>query len=287
MTKTGWVFAGVLSVLPCIVGCTSEGGMDPNISNAISNVVKAGGENSQEAQAFSGGMKFLEGATLSDARAKQIGEATAVAIINQPQYKVSADDKLNAYVTKVGLTVAAVSPRPDIQYTFGVLESTTPNALSMPGGYIFITRGALQRMQDESELAGVLAHEVGHICKDHGKNQLRDSKMLEGGTQILTSADEVQQFKSFVQDFSKQVLKPWGQGAENDADKEAVAILKRAGYDPMGLARYLNRVSDGKQSGGLNFSTHPITADRVKKIQTYAAGASGAVLKERFAANVK
>lgn len=291
MTKTGWVFAGVLSVLPCIVGCTSEGGMDPNIGNALSGLTKATANDPDAQQGLKllgAGAQVVSAWTMSEADAKQIGEGVAVAIINQPQYRLTSDDKLNAYVTKVGLTVGAVSTRPDIQYTFGVLESATPNAFSAPGGYIFVSRGALQRMQDESELAGVLAHEIGHICLEHGKTALRDGKTFDAAMTVMSTDGRAAQLVGPIKDFTQQVLtKPGSQKQESDADQQAIAIVKRAGYDPMGLARYLNRVSDGKQSGGLNFSTHPITADRVKKIQTYAAGASGAVLKERFAANVK
>lgn len=290
MTKTGWVFAGVLSVLPCIAGCTSEGGMDPSIGNALSSLSNAGGgQNSNDMKALGGLAKIAAGATMSESDAKQIGEGVAVSIVNMPQYRLTADDKLNGYVTKVGLTVGAVSTRPDVQFTFGVLESNIPNAFSAPGGYVFITRGALLKMQDESELAGVLAHEIGHLCLEHGKKALQGSKMFEGVMDVGASRNaDLAALRGGIDKFTKEVLsKPGSQKEEGDADQQAIAIVKRAGYDPMGLARYLNRVSEGKQSGGLNFSTHPITADRVKKIQTYAAGASGAVLKERFAASVR
>ncbi|HRK30245.1 MAG TPA: M48 family metalloprotease, partial [Tepidisphaeraceae bacterium] len=259
------------------------------LGGALSDVVAGatGGSQSKEAQLFAAGAKGVEAMTLSDQRAKEIGESVAVAVINQPDMRLSTDDALNAYVTKVGLTVASVSDRTDINYTFGVLESAKPNALSMPGGYIFITRGALLSMQDESELAGVLAHEVGHICKQHGKNALKAVKGTEALVQAATADEELQQLRGVVDASVKELTKPFGQGEENSADAEAVKILKLAGYDPNGLARFLSRMSQKSSAGGINMSTHPVTADRITRITAAAGGTSGVTLKERFAANVK
>jgi len=272
-------------LLPIIAGCGGE--MGTIVGGAVSGVTGSGGGSSKEAQLLGAGLKTVDAMSMSDQRAKEIGESVAIAVINQPDMKLSTDDALNAYINKVGLTVASVSSRPDISYTFGVLEATKPNALSMPGGYIFITRGALARMVDESELAGVLAHEVGHVCLGHGKKAMQGTKLLEAGVQAGTADQDMQAIRGAIDDLAKNVAKPFGQGDETSADAEAIRIVKLAGYDPNGLARYLGRVSDGTTSGGMNFSTHPISADRVKRIQAAAAGATGVTLKERFAANVK
>src|SRR4029079_19055889 len=107
------------------------------------------------------GAKGLDWADIqSQQRQDEIGQAIAVAITNR--YPLSSDTQLTDYVNLVGLTVASVAPNADINYSFGVLDTPEVGAYSAPGGYIFITRGALGMLQDESELAGVLAHEVAH-----------------------------------------------------------------------------------------------------------------------------
>ncbi|MCS7034322.1 MAG: M48 family metalloprotease [Phycisphaerae bacterium] len=284
------------SIRPCFAlvlgfllsgGCSSDGTINPQAMEMLGAIDPRLRSGSKEMTAVSGALEFWSAANLSDAEAKQIGEATAVAIVNQPEFRLSSDDRLNAYVTKVGLTIAAVSPRTDIDYTFGVLESASANAFSMPGGYIFVTRGALSRMQDESELAGVLAHEVAHICLEHGKTILKDSKMLQGLGKMATADERAAQFRSVVKDFANEVVtKAFNPEKELAADREAIRYVRLAGYDPGGLARYLSRVSTGGTSAGF-FRTHPITSERLSRIQGLAGGASGAVLKERFAAHVR
>ncbi|HEU5283717.1 MAG TPA: M48 family metalloprotease, partial [Burkholderiales bacterium] len=88
------------------------------------------------------------------------------------------DDKLQAYVNRVGRWVALQSGRPDLKWTFGVIESADINAFAAPGGYVFVTRGLYARLQDEAQLAGVLAHEVGHVQQKHHLKLLQQQQLL-------------------------------------------------------------------------------------------------------------
>ena len=96
-------------------------------------------------------------------------------------FHIFRNDALARYVNEVGATVAAQSERQDIQYHFAVLDSDEINAFSAPGGYVFITRAALKLCEDESELAGVLAHEVGHISGKHVVHMIEKDKRLSAG----------------------------------------------------------------------------------------------------------
>lgn len=288
MNRLKAVFAVAAVVLPLIslAGCASEGGMNPAVGNFVSAATggKLGNTQSKEMQVVKGVGTIAQGMSFNDADARDVGEAVALSAINQ--YGLVEDDKLNAYVTKVGLTIAAVSPDADQPFTFGVLNSTEVNAFSTPGGYILVTRGALAIMQDEAELAGVLAHEVGHICKDHGKKAIQDSSKFKGLTQIATAGRSSAIGQLADSGVDMFLNKPMSRGAEDEADAEAVKYVKLAGYDPNGLIRFLQRAeSPGEARNPMR--THPISADRIAKIRAAAGSASGVTLKERFAANVK
>lgn len=280
------VFAAAASVLPAVAlltaGCGADGQMDPNFAGALSGVTGGKiGTDSKEAKLVSAGVKAGQAVTLSDRDAAEIGESIAVAVTHE--YGVVKDDKLNAYVAKVGLTLAAVSDKPEQNFTFGVLNTDEVNALSMPGGYVFVTRGALARMQDESELAGVLAHEIGHVCRGHGKQSIQRAKGMDAlGTAGASQTSGL--LADAIENGAKEITKPMGQGDEADADVKAVAYLKAAGYDPAGYLRYLERSQVGGSGGML--ATHPSTAARAAKVKSaIGAAAGGATLKARFVAN--
>src|SRR5207249_1699544 len=160
------------------------------------------------------------------------------------RYPMSKNRALNQYVNKVGLTVASVSPRPDLNYSFGVLETPEIGAYSTPGGYVFVTQGALDLMADESELAGVLAHEVAHVAKNHGINAVKNAKLKE------LSSTAVQKFGQKWSAYSSQVdwglkkvmIEGWSQDQEREADREAINYLVATKYDPRGFVAFLQRL---------------------------------------------
>lgn len=276
------LLATVLIAPIVVAGCADGGGLDPNVSSALGNLTGGQlGGGSKEMQYLGAGSKMLGAAAMTDREAAEIGEAIAVAA--SESYGIVPDDKLNGYVTKVGLAVAAVSDRPEINYTFGVLDTDEVNALSMPGGFVFITRGALAGIQDESELAGVLAHEIAHITRNHGKESIKRAR----GAEALGDAAKVEApgfIGGFIDGGLKEIQKPMGQGEETAADVAAVGYLKAAGYDPRGYLRYLERSQLGGQ--GSLMSTHPSNAARVAKVKQAIGNASGgATLAARYQAN--
>src|SRR5206468_2680417 len=131
-------------------------------------------------------------------RQQDLGQSIALAISNK--YPVSKDRSLNEYVNLVGLTMASVSPRPELNFAFGVLDTPEVGAYSTPGGYIFVTRGALDLMQDESELAGVLAHEVAHVVLNHGIEEVKSAKFKElADTAVQKFGEKYAAYSEFTQ----------------------------------------------------------------------------------------
>ena len=99
------------------------------------------------------------------------------------------DATLQRYVNRVGRWIASQSERPDLPWHFGVIESQDLNAFAAPGGYVFVTRGLYRGLQSESELAGVLAHEIGHVIKKHHLKILQQSRLVDiGGSRHRMSA---------------------------------------------------------------------------------------------------
>jgi predicted Zn-dependent protease len=212
------------------------------------------------------------------AQEKDIGREVAAKVI--AYFHVYNNAALAQYVNLVGATVAAQSPRQDIQYHFAVLDSNEMNAFSAPGGYIFVTRGALALCDDESELAGVLAHEVAHVAEKHVVKTIeRDNKVGAGFSAGMDFANmNSNQYTQWVQRVSKNALvKVIDQGLapadEFDADLKGVEFAHAAGYPADGLERFLLKLDKATNQGAVSWwsRTHPPVADRNAAIQKLIA----------------
>jgi predicted Zn-dependent protease len=253
----------------------------------LGSMVSCKGANLNPIGLIQSGQTAVQGAKLSEEDEPKLGESFVCAITTQ--YPLSTDEALNKYVTLVGLTTATGIPRNNIPFCFGVLETSTVNAYSGPGGYVLITRGALNKIEDEAELAGVLAHEMGHIVLHHGLGITKQAMQSEAAKQALASANPGEVF-SRVADVTNNALltTPYERAFENEADNEAVHYLVAAGYDPAAYERFLGKLGAG---GGTLMSTHPATADRIaavrKMVDDLAARGTGQTLKARYAKYVK
>ena len=148
-------------------------------------------------------------------------------------YTLDRNEKLTEYVNLVGLTVASSQPRSDIYYRFGVLDTDQVNAFATPGGYIFVTRGALALMQDEAELAGVLAHEVGHVNEKHVVKEIQKRARTSLGAEVAQEAlDADSEVFDKVVGLGTSVLF-WASRARTSSRPTAWRDVRaRAGYDP-------------------------------------------------------
>ena len=220
--------------------------------------------------------------------AKEIDIGRGVAATVAGRYRVSTDSLLNAYVNLVGQVVAAEVPRPDIDYHFAVLETPDVNAFAAPGGYIFITRGALELIENESELAGVLAHEVGHVNKRHVVDQIRKSDVLRE-VQAETGING-EKLLQVVGAGVNVLFTGLSRGDETEADSLGVEYAKRAGYDARGLSTFISRLAEQSKDKKLSakisdlLATHPAPGERVERVKRIAEriGADGATLAERY-----
>lgn len=200
------------------------------------------------------------------------------------------DAKLQKYVNNVGRWVADQSERPDLPWHFGVIESNDVNAFAAPGGYIFVTRGLYLLLQNEAELAGVLAHEVGHVIRQHHLKILQQSKLLDLGSQMVAQNvggnDKIQ---GLIGSGAEIVSRALDKNAEFEADRIAVVLSARAGYDAFALPAVLQQIGHFAKDDGnvaLLFKTHPHPDDRLEKLGTAMDdrfdGVKGKTLEKRL-----
>jgi len=212
------------------------------------------------------------------------------------------DEPLNRYVQSVLQAVAAVSDRPEVfsGWHAQVVESDEVNAVSAPGGYVFLTTGLLKTLEDEEELAAVLAHEAAHITERHGVKTIKASRLSKAFALLGQEAAErlsnkdlnqlTDLFSGSVDDIVKSlVVSGYSQDKEFEADRKGALYAQAAYYDPQALNRFIERSGSGK--GGF-LKTHPGAKKRLQSLAEEPleplAGYSGAgARKKRFAAAVK
>lgn len=190
---------------------------------------------------------------------------------------------LQQYVNNVGLWLALQSERADLPWRFGVIESADVNAFSMPGGIVLITRGMYEKFRNEGELAGVLAHEIGHVVDRHQLRQIQKAAGNEWKADLITAVAEEKGNKD-ARNIAKALtagMEIFTRGLDKKdeyaADRSGVVIAARGGYNPYGLVGVLQTLGDinaADSSVTLMFATHPSPLDR----QDMLAAAMGETL---------
>jgi len=181
------------------------------------------------------------------------------------------DDALQKYVNLVGRWVANQSERPDLVWHFGVIDSGDINAFAAPGGYIFVTRGLYQMLDNEAQLAGVLAHEVAHVVKKHHYKVIQKAKAVDFGSRLLSqeAGKDNELVQNLIGSGAEIVARGLDKSAEYEADRMGVVLAARAGYDQYAFVEVLQEMghySKGDDSVKLLFKTHPQPDDRLKHL---------------------
>jgi predicted Zn-dependent protease len=288
--------AALAVVLAFVTGCQggSGGAVGQQVLGTLGGMTGVPGLGAaQPARAFSDARGAF--GEMDEPEEVELGRSIAAAV--GARYKVSRDVALTKYVALVGNTVAAASDRPDIRYYFAVLDSDEINALAAPGGFVFVTRGALRLMPDEAALAGVLGHEIGHIALKHHEETIKASKrksLAVMGLQTAASFTRAGQFSGLIgataDAVAEQViLKGHSRAEEMESDKVGFQYAARAGYDPAGLREFLAALAaKGARDAGVAkfFSTHPGTEDRLQEQTKMRQAHAGGGKREgaRFAA---
>ncbi|MEL7642307.1 MAG: M48 family metalloprotease [Solidesulfovibrio sp.] len=211
-----------------------------------------------------------------------IGRAVGASLLGK--YRPLKDAKANAYVNEVGQALAMFSDMPQTYggYHFLILDSTDINAFAAPGGLVFVTRGMLRCCAGENALAAVLAHEIAHVQGKDALRAIKRSRTTEalaiiGGEAVKhVGGGDVARLTDIFADsigdiMSTMVNNGYSRSLEYQADKTAITILSRTGYDPAGLPDMLAEMQKRLTPGGADFAkTHPAPADRITELASLA-----------------
>jgi len=180
-----------------------------------------------------------------------------------------------AYVRDIGARLAASSERPDLPWEFHVLDSKQINAFALPGGKVFFSRGLLERMSNEAQVAAVMGHEVGHVTAMHIGERMSQAMLTQGLIAGLGVAGEVsdnawlQVLGAGGQVGGSLYLLKFGRDQESESDRLGMRYMVKNGYNPVGMMEVMQILKDASGGGGASgieqmLSTHPDPANRLK-----------------------
>ena len=252
------------------------------LGNLFQNLLKQGNASTAAATATpaSGATNIGDLASLFNQSIEQIDEPKEIEMGKQlaavllGAKPLSPNMALQRYVNRLGRWIALQSARPDLPWTFGVLDDAGFNAFAAPGGYVFVTKGLVEALNDESELAGILAHEIQHVVGKHHLKAMR--KSAQAG--LLTSLIAARLSERTNGVLQGQLLmlgkdmysKGLDQSDELEADRVGVALAARAGFDPYGLVAVLQGLRTAAPDNpmfSLQLSTHPPTQVRLDQLE--------------------
>lgn len=243
---------------------------------------------------------------LSDAEEAELGFGMAQQFLSNQ--RLVADEALQRYVNSVGVWVTQQSERPNLPWRFAVIEGEAPNAFAVPGGYVFITRGMLALAETESELAGILGHEISHVVRKHHLRWIYMNKELAVSVRRAeeqigqTSAASRELFQEMGKEIGKLMQLPIEQmiapetkanlskSEEFEADTDGAILAWRAGYEAWGLVAVMQRfeaVSRDRYSADMALTGHPEALQRFKLLDLALRSQDekdtlGEVASERF-----
>lgn len=226
----------------------------------------------------------LGGCAISTQQELEMGE-TYSAQINR-QLKFVQDAEVVRYINLLGDSIARVADDRSLDWHFYVVDSREVNAFAVPGGYVYVNRGLIERTTKMSQLAGVLAHEIGHVTMRHSVKQMQAAQRANAGLTlacILTSVCEYGATNVAVQVGGGALFAKFSRDDESEADRVGIRYLVRAGISPRGVPemfRILLKERESRPSGPEAwFRTHPLEEDRVRGSEAEIARISAAQLR--------
>lgn len=208
---------------------------------------------------------------MSEEQEIRIGREQDVQI--KKEMGVYSDEELQRYISDIGLRLSRVSERPELPWHYTVVDSPAINAFALPGGYIYVTRGIMPFLDDESQLAGVLGHETGHVTARHANQQY--SRSTSAGLGLLLGSIFVpaaRPFASLGESGLGVLMLKYGRDDERQADALGVKYASTVGWDPAGVPNMLTtlgRIEEASSSKGVPnwLQTHPAADDRIQRVQ--------------------
>jgi hypothetical protein len=213
---------------------------------------------------------------LTDEQEIEIGREAAAEFENDNP--ISSDPALVQRVERIGHALLPYTPRQNLPYSFKVVDSDDINAFALPGGYIYVTRGMLEFVEEDHELAGVIGHELAHVALRHGAQLIENLAATQAALDAITAAspelDAIYQNNSTqlaIDAVASIVINGWGRENELDADEHGTVYMARATYHPLEIIDLFERMQQEGEGPAdpmaLMFSTHPPFSDRIARVR--------------------
>jgi predicted Zn-dependent protease len=222
------------------------------------------------------GLLTLQGCAVSTQREVEMGETFSQQI--NRQLTLVTDAEANRYLRVLGDSLAVVADNRALHWTFYIVDSREVNAFAVPGGFVYVNRGLIERTTNLSQLAGVLAHEIAHVTMRHSVKQMQAAQRANAGLTLACILTNV--CNSGVADVAVQVgggalFAKFSRDDESESDAVGIEYLLKAGIDPRGVPemfRILLQEREGRADGaGAWFRTHPLEEDRVRQTEAQIA----------------
>ncbi len=202
---------------------------------------------------------------------KEVQMGAAIDRQVREELKMAEDPLLKKRVEDIGKKIVAVCDRKEIDYHFDVLDDDEVNAVSLPGGYIYINRGLIEKVDTNSQLAGVVAHEVGHIVARHSIKKLQASQLYSLFRVLTIAAPQTGEVGAAADAAIGELMLGYSREDELLADELAARYTKLAGYDPHGILQFLEKLQEIGRRKPLQpknyFRTHPYVQDRIRVVK--------------------
>jgi predicted Zn-dependent protease len=202
------------------------------------------------------------------------------------QLPIVRDPEINRYINVLGDSIARVADRRDLDWSFYVVDSKEVNAFAVPGGFVYINRGLIERASKMDEVAGVLGHEIGHITERHSVEQMQKQQQANIGVTlacVLTRVCESQAAGAAINVAGGAIFARFSRNDEAEADAVGVQFVTRAGIDPRGIPAMFRILMNERQSrpAGVEawFLTHPLEEDRIEATTAMIGKIDPAILR--------
>jgi beta-barrel assembly-enhancing protease len=212
------------------------------------------------------------GCGISQQQEVQMGQEYAQQI--NAQLPIIQDPELNRYINVLGDSIAGLTSRKDLDWHFFIVDAQEVNAFAVPGGFVYVNRGLIQRADQMDELAGVLGHEIGHVVRRHTVKQMEKAQGANIGVTlacVLTSICNSQVAGAAINIAGGAVFARFSRQDEAEADAEGVKNVVRAGISPAGMVSMFQKLLEERKSrpGAVEswFLTHPLEEERINAVQ--------------------
>ena len=210
------------------------------------------------------GVQVIQLSSISDRQEVVLGKNINEQLIKSGQAKIYRNRQITNYVNQIGQKLARNSERPNINYTFQVVDDKNINAFATMGGYVYVNTGLMLAAENEAELASVIGHEIGHIVGRHAIKHMRQRAISQG----ILSVAGLDQSAAVQIGVDLAVNRPKSREDELEADQLGLANLKKTGYAPSGMVSFMTKLLRRGSSGPKILSTHPSTSDRIRALES-------------------